>query len=89
MPGDGELRYVPGPAGFESVTVQRKPTMAFGEVVALTRRFYGAPPLLPSSYDILPDGRMVALTNSDTQAGASEIRVVLNWFDELKGRLPK
>ena len=90
MPGDGELRYVPGPGGFEGVSVQRENTVAFGEVVALPRKFYGMPPLLQSSYDILPDGRMLALTYSETGlTGTPEIRVILNWFEQLKGTLPK
>ena len=87
---DSELRYVPGPGEFESVSIRREPAFAFGEPVLLPRKFFGLPPLLPSTYDMLPDGRMVALTHSDAEgAFASEIRIVLNWFEELKGKLPK
>lgn len=45
----------------------------------------------PQRFDILPDGRMVgALRAESSQADTapSQIRVVLNWFEELKRRVP-
>ena len=39
----------------------------------------------PRGYDALPGGGLVALS---LDLGASEIRVVLNWFEELNRRLP-
>jgi hypothetical protein len=43
-------------------------------------------------YDLLPDGRIVSVSSSLGQglagASASEIRVVLNWFEELKRLAP-
>ena len=44
----------------------------------------------PRPYDILPDGRIVA-ANAVTSAGEQrpgQIHVVLNWFEELKSKLP-
>jgi hypothetical protein len=38
----------------------------------------------PRGYDVLPDGRVVALS---LDVGAAEIRVVLNWLEELKRRV--
>ena len=45
------------------------------------------------AYDVLPDGRFVGLVEpagSEALAGAlvTEMRVVLNWFEELKTRVP-
>ena len=45
------------------------------------------------AYDILPDGRFVGLiepseTESSAGASSAQMRVVLNWFEELKTRVP-
>ena len=44
------------------------------------------------AYDVLPDGRFVGLIDASepeasAASGSSEIRVVLNWFEELKARV--
>jgi hypothetical protein len=64
---------------------------------------FGSPTLLPTNvprpglistnvrgYDLLPDGRVLTLVPA-TDPGATprpEIRVVLNWFEELKRLVP-
>jgi hypothetical protein len=46
------------------------------------------------NYDLTPDGKILGLVNTSeqTQGGndsdAPEFRVVLNWFEELKARVP-
>jgi hypothetical protein len=44
------------------------------------------------AFDVLPDGRFVSLSNeNDTAAAAglgTEIRLVFNWFEELKRLVP-
>ena len=58
--------------------------------VPFTLRMGG--PALRAQYDMMPDGRILGLTSAADDAGTSglpEIRVVLNWFEELKGKLPK
>jgi serine/threonine protein kinase len=41
------------------------------------------------SYDVLPDGRLVALTSPGTERDVDlAIIVVLNWPEELKQRVP-
>jgi hypothetical protein len=43
----------------------------------------------PRAFDILPDGRFVGLIGSGTDSlAAIELRLVQNWFDELKQRVP-
>ena len=45
----------------------------------------------PRAWDILPDGRFIGIasTTDDAVRGSSpEMRVVLNWFEELKQRVP-
>ena len=41
---------------------------------------------------MMPDGRILGLVNpleQGFQGTPQEIRVVLNWFEELKAKLPK
>ncbi len=45
------------------------------------------------AYDILPDGRFVGLvepseTGSSPGAASAQVRIVLNWTEELKQRVP-
>ena len=45
----------------------------------------------PRAWDILPDGRFIGLvsgTEGGTRTRTSELRVVLNWFEELKQKVP-
>ena len=39
----------------------------------------------PRGYDVLPDGRFVSVS---LDPGSAEIRVILNWFEELKRFAP-
>jgi serine/threonine protein kinase len=36
------------------------------------------------SYDVAPDGRFVVARDADTKNAATQINVILHWFDELK-----
>ena len=86
-----ELFYNPGPGEFASVGVSTWPTFAFGKPTALRRPFGGASTLTRRPYDLMPDGRFVSATEGSLGHGGpsgAEIRVVLNWFDELKARVP-
>jgi Tol biopolymer transport system component len=45
----------------------------------------------PRAWDILPDGRFIGITSTTEDAGrrsSPEMRLVLNWFEELKQRVP-
>lgn len=45
----------------------------------------------PRAWDILPDGRFIGIvsgTEDETHGSTSEIRLVLNWFEELKQKVP-
>ena len=75
------------------VPISTRPAVAFGTPEDLQR---GPLPGLLSGdvrgYDILPDGRFVSLAPASGDGAASilpnEIRVVLNWFEELKRLVP-
>jgi Tol biopolymer transport system component len=85
-----ELFLVPAPSEFKAVTVRTEPAFGFTAPAAVPRRFGLAPPASPRPYDIMPDGRIVAV-DAVTEAGAHRpphLQVVLNWFEELKMKVP-
>ncbi|MBA2258093.1 MAG: hypothetical protein H0W18_04305, partial [Acidobacteria bacterium] len=87
-----EILYTPRPGSFESVPVRTSPTFAFGSPVPVPRNFRSESPAFRAQYDIMPDGRILGLVNPLEEGpgySAVEIRVVLNWFEELKAKLPK
>jgi hypothetical protein len=51
---------------------------------------YLATPLTSPYYDVAPDGRrfLMLKPTEQSQAAPTQIYVVLNWFDELKQRVP-
>ena len=40
------------------------------------------------SFDISPDGERLAIHRLPVDSAAREIHIVLNWFEELKARVP-
>ena len=89
-PDGRELFFIPAPGEFKVVTVQTEPTVEFTPPTPLVRRFGLAPPGSPRPYDVLPDGRFVGLevVNASGESRTQQIKVVLNWFEELKARVP-
>jgi Tol biopolymer transport system component len=87
-----ELFIVPGPGQFRVVTVTTQPTFTFTAPVAVPRRFGIADPASPRTFDITPEGRIIGVgTVGQSQDGSSlplQFHVVLNWFEELKTRVP-
>jgi hypothetical protein len=76
-----------------SVPVRTRPALDFGTPVTLTR--VSAPYVLSidtRAYDALPDGRFFSVVSEPDAAGAdgaaNEIRVVVNWTEELKRLVP-
>ena len=88
-PDGTELFYNPGPGEFKSVGVSTQP-FAFGTPTALARPFGGASTLTRRPYDIAPDGRFLSAVANRDEPGLAveEIRVVLNWTEELKRLAP-
>ncbi len=87
-PEGDELFLVPAPSQFIAVSVRTQPTFGFKPPVKVLRRFGLAPPGNPRPYDILPDGRFVAVDAAGGEQAAPQIQVVLNWFEELRGKQP-
>jgi hypothetical protein len=88
-----ELFYIPGPNLFAVRVITTRPNFAFGDPVPIPRGFSeGTSPANQRNYDILPDGRWVGVVPAAAgQTGApqaTQIDVVVNWFTELKQRVP-
>ena len=92
-PDGKEVFYVPALGQFEVVALQTRPTFTFGNPVAVpVGAFVEAAVTTERNYDILPDGKrfIAAIPAEESQRGTPEreIRVVENWFEELKARVP-
>jgi serine/threonine-protein kinase len=95
-PKGTELFFVPTTASgrLAMVSVTTKPAVTFGSPVLLPARVTANRLSIERrAYDMLPDGRFVGLVSvSEPEpsgpAATSQIRVVLNWTEELKQRVP-
>jgi serine/threonine-protein kinase len=92
-----EVLYVPSAASGDMVGVPvSTPTgVTFGTPTTFPARVTaGRLSGEPRAYDTLPDGTLIGLvdpanqkSNAETATSANEVRVVLNWFEELKARV--
>jgi len=86
-----QLTFDAGPHQYATVKVTTTGGFAFSSPTVFPSRLAGAASG-PRRFDGLPDGRIVGVVNADsTQTGApaaAQIQVVLNWFEELKQRVP-
>ena len=88
-PDGRELFFVPSPTQFMAVSVTTQPVFTVTNPILVPRRFGIAGTRNPRPYDILPDHRFVAVgVANQTGEAASRIEVVVNWFEELKRKLP-
>jgi Tol biopolymer transport system component len=73
-----------------AVDISTKPNFAAGKARMLFEGRYERTPATSPNYDVSPDGqRFLMLKPSQQEAPApTQINVVLNWFEELKRRVP-
>jgi len=73
-----------------AVEITTKPNFALGNPHVLFERPYILANVPISNYDVSPDGRRFLMVKPTEQAQAppTQINVVLNWFEELKRRVP-
>jgi Tol biopolymer transport system component/predicted Ser/Thr protein kinase len=87
-----ELFFTPGPGNrFYGVPITTTPTFAFGDAVTINRPFVNAPPSAERTYDVSGDKRFLGLRTDigpDGRPMSPQMHVVLNWFEELKQRVP-
>jgi len=65
-----------------AVEITTSPTFSAGRPSLLFEGRYQA------RYDVAPDGRQFLMAKPIEQREATQINVVLNWFEELKRRVP-
>jgi eukaryotic-like serine/threonine-protein kinase len=83
-----EIFLIPALARLNVVAVKTDPTPTFKAPVALRRGFGAATPSLPRTFDAMPDGRILGIGTSDRVGAEQQVRVVVNWTEELKQRVP-
>jgi hypothetical protein len=73
-----------------AVAIETKATFAAAKPKLLFEGHYEAGLYaFQRNYDISPDGqRFLMIKASEQESAARQINVVLNWFEELKGRVP-
>ena len=85
-----ELFYNPRPGAFEVVSVTTQPSFAFGPAAPVLRPFNLGPPTARRAYDVTPDGKILGVAPSGGALNTSvPMHVVLNWFEELRARVPR
>ena len=90
-PDGAELFFNRGPGDTVVVKVTTSPTFTFGPPApAPNGGRLSRGPTAPRDYDMSRDGKnFLGITRVGlTESNADEIRVVLNWFEELKQRVP-
>ena len=75
------------------IDIATEPAFSFGNEQALGMRGFLTPPSSAvRPYDISPDGQRFPMVfpadQADSVAEADQINIVLNWFEELKERVP-
>jgi hypothetical protein len=89
-----ELIYSPRPGQLVAVSVTAQPAFTFGNPVPMARAFADRGSGFERNNDVTLDGKRflgVVAAGQTTASGApavSQIQVVLNWFEELKTRVP-
>lgn len=94
-PDGKELTFIPAPGRLVGVSVTTQPSFSIGNPVAIPRAFtLNNAPTDERSHDISLDGRrFVGLTipvaeGQPVGSATTRIQVMLNWFDDLKARVP-
>ena len=89
----GTLDDSPGPQpAFHAVAIRTRPAFTFSKPITIPRTGaqlrFGSP---GGNYDIAPKGDRFAIivdATAGTETTGQGIEVVLNWFEELKQRVP-
>jgi Tol biopolymer transport system component/predicted Ser/Thr protein kinase len=88
-PNGGELFYRNGDK-MMAVDITTQPGFAAGTPKLLFEGRYATGPFPIANYDVSPDGQRFLMLKAAEQAEAAptQINVVLNWFEELKQKVP-
>jgi Tol biopolymer transport system component len=88
-PNGREMFYRSG-GKMMAVDIATQPSFLVGKPRLLFEGPYLPSPLAPPNYDVSPDGQRFLMVKpaEQEQAPPTQINVVLNWFEELKRRVP-
>jgi serine/threonine-protein kinase len=86
-PNGRELFYRTGNK-MMAVDIATQPSFAAGKARMLFEGRYEPGPLQLANYDVSSDGQRFLMLKPIEQAAPTQINVVLNWFEELKRRVP-
>ncbi|MBZ5607321.1 MAG: protein kinase [Acidobacteriia bacterium] len=83
-----ELSFSTGPVTFVAVSITTAAGFTFSTPTPVQRGGLNGTPTGPRNYDILPDGRFLGVVMAGQAQGgaATQIQVVLNWFEDVKRR---
>jgi serine/threonine-protein kinase len=82
-----ELFYIYEPGKLASVHIETTPAFTIGNSVQQPMPIGDLSPILPRLYDLTSDGRFLTVLPAAPR-NVRAVRVVLNWFEELKQRVP-
>ena len=89
---DGSELLWGGSGQLHAVRVKTQPGFSVGNPVAIPFPLALPGPSLPRSYDVTPAGKLIGLIAAQSARAAAPIppvfQVVLNWFEELKTKVP-
>ncbi len=70
------------------VDISMRSSFSAGKPRVLFSEPYLPTPIIPANYDVSPDGQRFLMLKPTEQAAPTQINVVLNWFEELKQKVP-
>jgi eukaryotic-like serine/threonine-protein kinase len=87
---DGKRLFSQRRAGMAVLDVTTQPAFSFGNPVDFPRPFLAGGPDTTTNFDITADDRFLGVMNAGQGdlSSTPQIDVVLNWFEELKQRVP-
>ena len=73
-----------------AVEVATEPTFSAGSPSLLFEGTFQTSVMSSAAYDVAPDGQrfLMIKVGGEQEEAATQINVVLNWFEELKRRVP-
>jgi serine/threonine-protein kinase len=84
--GDSRRLFYPSnPNKVMAVTIEAKPGLSASAPVFV----HDLKKLRVNAWDILPDGRLLAIQRGEGEDEVKEYNIVLNWFSELRARMAK
>jgi Tol biopolymer transport system component len=84
--GDGRELFYQSANKLMAVAIQTQPTFVAGPPHSLFDGAFVADG--GNDYDVAPDGRFIMIQTGQSEAPATQIALVQNWFEELKRRAP-